>query len=167
MTTPPSRREFLSGQVGLAVTAGLASLPFAAQAAEVAAPAPAATPAAPATSPIHVVYHVADGIEQAARAFANAFNHMKAEPNTRIVFVALGSGIEFLIEGTKDKNGNVFADGVAGLATLGVQFRACNNTLRGMKLDPSKLVLEARVVPSGVAEIARLQAREGYVYLRP
>jgi len=28
-------------------------------------------------------------------------------------------------------------------------------------------LLETQVVPSGVAEVARLQAREGYVYLRP
>jgi intracellular sulfur oxidation DsrE/DsrF family protein len=29
------------------------------------------------------------------------------------------------------------------------------------------VVMEASVVPSGVAEVARLQAKEGFVYLRP
>ena len=31
----------------------------------------------------------------------------------------------------------------------------------------SKVAMEAKIVPSGVAEVARLQAREGFVYLRP
>jgi intracellular sulfur oxidation DsrE/DsrF family protein len=28
-------------------------------------------------------------------------------------------------------------------------------------------MMDAQVVPSGVAEIGRLQAKEGYVYLKP
>jgi intracellular sulfur oxidation DsrE/DsrF family protein len=35
------------------------------------------------------------------------------------------------------------------------------------KIPNEKVVLEAKIVPSGVAETARLQAREGFVYLRP
>jgi len=35
------------------------------------------------------------------------------------------------------------------------------------KIDRSKVIQEAVIVPSGVAEAAKLQAREGYVYLRP
>ena len=29
------------------------------------------------------------------------------------------------------------------------------------------MIMEAKVVPSGVAEIGKLQAKEGYVYLKP
>jgi intracellular sulfur oxidation DsrE/DsrF family protein len=29
------------------------------------------------------------------------------------------------------------------------------------------VMMEAKVVPSGVAEVAKLQAKEGFVYLRP
>jgi hypothetical protein len=43
----------------------------------------------------------------------------------------------------------------------------CNNTLVTRKIDKSKVIQEASIVPSGVAEAAKLQAREGYVYLRP
>jgi intracellular sulfur oxidation DsrE/DsrF family protein len=43
----------------------------------------------------------------------------------------------------------------------------CNNTLVTRKIDKSKVIAEASIVPSGVAEAARLQAREGFVYLRP
>jgi hypothetical protein len=34
-------------------------------------------------------------------------------------------------------------------------------------IDPKKVIEEASLVPSGVAEISRLQAKEGFVYLRP
>ena len=53
------------------------------------------------------------------------------------------------------------------LKSKGVDFRICNNTLATRKIDKSKVLAEASIVPSGVAEVARLQAREGYVYLRP
>jgi len=35
------------------------------------------------------------------------------------------------------------------------------------KVPKERVVMEASVVPSGVAEVARLQAKEGFVYLRP
>ena len=56
---------------------------------------------------------------------------------------------------------------IADLASKGVEFRVCNNTLVSRKIDASKVAMEAKVVPSGVAEVAKLQAREGFVYLRP
>ncbi|MDP1717875.1 MAG: DsrE family protein [Burkholderiales bacterium] len=48
-----------------------------------------------------------------------------------------------------------------------MQFDVCQITLRNRKLDKSKFIPEASFVPSGVAEITRLQQREGYAYLRP
>ena len=60
-----------------------------------------------------------------------------------------------------------FAGAIGELAGRGVEFRVCQNTLTARKLDASKVAMEAKIVPSGVAEVARLQAREGFVYLRP
>jgi intracellular sulfur oxidation DsrE/DsrF family protein len=34
-------------------------------------------------------------------------------------------------------------------------------------IPDSTVVKDAKVVPSGVAEVARLQAKENFVYLRP
>ena len=116
---------------------------------------------------IKVVYHLADGNEQAERALANLRNHLRAEPNTRIVVVALGDGVKFLLEGATERSGKSFAAAVAALAAQGVEFRVCNNTLAAHGIAASRVVSEAKIVPSGVAEIARLQAKEGYVYLRP
>ena len=56
---------------------------------------------------------------------------------------------------------------VAGLKARGVDFRVCRNTLKGRNLTDEAVIMEAKVVPSGVAEIGKLQAKEGYVYLKP
>lgn len=116
---------------------------------------------------IKVVYHLADGNDQAARALVNIHNHIVAEPGVKIVVVGHGDGIKFMLQDAVDKNGQAFEPKIAALASQGVEFRVCRNTLRAHDIPESKVVLEAKVVPSGVAEVARLQAKEGYVYIRP
>lgn len=122
---------------------------------------------ASAAEPIKVVYHVSDGIEQAGRAIVNIRNHLQADPTSKIVVVTLSNGIDFLLEGASSKSGKPFEPMVAALASSGVEFLVCNNTLQGREIPASRLMLEAKLVPSGVAEIARLQARAGYAYIRP
>ena len=39
--------------------------------------------------------------------------------------------------------------------------------VRNRNIDKSRFLSEVTFVPSGVAEITRLQQREGYAYLRP
>ena len=119
------------------------------------------------TGPVKVVYHMVDGIDQAGRGLANIRNHLRDAPDTKIVVVAHGEGINFLLEGARDRNGRAFDSQVAALASQGVEFRVCRNTLTAREISPSKVAMEAQVVPAGVVEIARLQAREGFVYLRP
>lgn len=126
-----------------------------------------ATPAAWAQEGVKVVYHLNEGVQQASRAIGNIRNHLNAEPATRIVVVTHGPGIDFLLDGAQDAQGRSFAGAVGELAGRGVQFRVCRNTLDGRKIPAANVVLEAQVVPSGVAEVARLQGREGHAYLRP
>ena len=126
------------------------------------------TTGATATSgQIKTVYHFTNGLEEASRGLGNIRNHLAADPTAKITVVTNGNGIEFLLDGAKDKNGNPYDLIVQDLKGKGVDFRVCNNTLVTRKLDPSKVIPDAVIVPSGVAEAARLQAREGYVYLRP
>jgi intracellular sulfur oxidation DsrE/DsrF family protein len=49
----------------------------------------------------------------------------------------------------------------------GVQFDVCEITLRNRKLTKDQFIEYATYVPSGVAEITKLQQREGYAYLKP
>ena len=124
--------------------------------------------AAPAEAPVpqeKVVYHVNDA-SVARVAMRNIENHINASPDAKIVVVTHGKGIDFLLNEAKDDKGT-YAPQVAGLKEKGVEFRVCRNTLKGRKLDDGAVIMEAQVVPSGVAEIGKLQSREGFVYLKP
>jgi hypothetical protein len=114
-----------------------------------------------------VVYHVNDTEEQAVNALRNIGNHLEVNPKAKIVVVTHARGVDFLFKEARDKNGNPYNVAVEGLKERGVQFDVCQITLRNRKLDKSKFIPEATFVPSGVAEITRLQQREGYAYLRP
>lgn len=116
---------------------------------------------------VKVVYHVNTGIETAAAALNNIQNHLNADPKAKIVVVTHGPGIDFLLQDAKDSRGREFSSAVSGLAGKGVEFRVCNNTLVTRNLNPDTLLMESKIVPSGVAEVARLQAKEGFVYLKP
>ena len=123
--------------------------------------------AAQAQDGVKVVYHLMEGLPQATRAIGNIRNHLAAEPGTRIVVVTHGPGIDFLLDGAVDAQGRPYSGSVADLAGKGVQFEVCNNTLTVRNISKDKVAMEARIVPSGVAEVAKLQAKEGFVYLRP
>jgi hypothetical protein len=130
--------------------------------------APVAKAAAPAAAAAEekVVYHVNDA-SFARVALRNIQNHITASPDAKIVVVTHGKGIDFLLNDAKDEKGEPYQTQVAGLKERGVDFRVCRNTLKGRKLDDSAVMMDATVVPSGVAEIGRLQAKEGFVYLKP
>ena len=117
--------------------------------------------------PDKVVYHLNSGLEQATNGLRNIRNHLEVNPKAQIVVVAHALGVDFLMKGKKDANGNPYEATVQDLKSQGVRFDACQITLRNRKLTQGQFIEEATWVPSGVAEIARLQQREGYAYLRP
>lgn len=123
--------------------------------------------AADPVGPDKVVYHVNDTAAQAVGALRNAGNHLEVNPKAKIVIVTHAQGVDFLFSDAKDKNGNPYSITVEQLKSKGVRFEVCDITLRNRKLTRDKFIPEATFVPSGVAEITRLQQREGYAYLRP
>jgi len=129
--------------------------------------APTKSAAAPTTvAEEKVVYHVNDSANASA-ALRNVKNHLDASKDARITVVTHGKGIDFLLTGAADKDGNPYEPMVQELKDKGVDFRVCNNTLKSRKLEAGAVIPEASIVPSGVAEIGKLQAKEGYVYLKP
>lgn len=113
-----------------------------------------------------VVYHMNEA-ELPMAGLRNIRNHLNASPKAKIVVVTHGPGIDFLLEDAQDKNGNPYEVIVQELFNRGVKFRVCNNTLASRSIDKNKVIPEATIVPSGVAEIARLQIQEGHAYLKP
>ena len=117
--------------------------------------------------PVKVVYHMNEGVERAPQAIRNIRNHLTADPKVKIVVVSHAAGIKFLLRDAKDANGNPFEVAVQDLVSKGVEFRVCEYTLKSRNIDPKQVLEEAKLIPSGVAEVARLQFQEGYAYLKP
>ncbi|OZA18779.1 MAG: hypothetical protein B7X90_10985 [Novosphingobium sp. 17-62-19] len=107
-----------------------------------------------------------DDKSYAQRLLRNIGAHVAAtDGKVEIRVVSFAAGAKLFLMAKEDAD---LAKGLDGLRVKGVKFLICNNTLKGLKLQPTDLygVTEADVVPSGVAEIARLQGM-GFVYIHP
>lgn len=127
-----------------------------------------------------VVYHINyDLPKKQARALRNIQNHINAvgAENLDLKVVLHGNGLALLLEPaslqkTKLKYANAdeqMKANIAGLKDQGVVFRVCANTLKSKHVDAEQDlydVNEEDIVPSGVAELARLQL-DGYTYIKP
>ena len=86
--------------------------------------------------------------------------------NMDLRIVMHGNGLTLLMRANEDQN---FESAVANLKSQGIGFKVCANTLKGRKIsyeDDLYDVDDEDIVPSGVAEIAHLQA-QGYSYVKP
>lgn len=113
-----------------------------------------------------VVYHIDDS-QRAIPMIRSLGNHRRADGSIRIIVVALSAGVDFLVDGAADARGNRYDALVDPLMLEGVEFRVCGNTLQGRGIDAATLLPDVQVVPSGVAEIARLQIEEQAAYIKP
>lgn len=116
-----------------------------------------------------VVYHIDNAAEQATKALRNIRNHLDVAPDTKIIVVAHAEGVDFLMEGAKDKkNPNIeYASLVSALKARGVRFEVCEITLRNRGLKKEQFIMDADFTPSGVVRIGQLQQREHYAYIKP
>ena len=116
-----------------------------------------------------VVYHIDNAATQATKGLRNIRNHLDVAPETQIVVVTHAEGVDFLMEGAKDKsNPNIdYGALVSALKARNVHFEICEITLRNRNLNKGQFSMEAEYTPSGVVRIGRLQAREGYAYIKP
>ena len=115
----------------------------------------------------HVVYHLSEGLPQASNGLRNINNHLEVNPKAKIVVVAHARGVDFMMKDAKDANGAKYEDLVEQLVQRGVQFDVCEITLRNRSLKREQFISYSTFVPSGVAEITRLQQKEGFAYLKP
>jgi intracellular sulfur oxidation DsrE/DsrF family protein len=116
-----------------------------------------------------VVYHINTGDPQVLRsALGNIQNHLAAvgPGDVEIKVVIHGDGLNLLRVARTDRE---MQGKILGLKAQKVEFKVCNNSMRTQHIDYHKDLFdvhEADVVPSGVAELARLQ-QQGYLYIKP
>ncbi|MDI7776684.1 DsrE family protein [Asticcacaulis sp. EMRT-3] len=91
----------------------------------------------------------------------NVENLIKAlGPDIQVEIVAHGDGLKMLLLSSADRP----EARMEALSKGGVVFAACQNTMRGMNVEPKDLVPFAKPVDSGVAEVVRRQ-QDGWSYL--
>ena len=116
-----------------------------------------------------VVYHIDNAETQATKGLRNIRNHLDVAPDTKIVVVTHAEGVDFLMEGAKDKkNPNIdYASLVSALKARGVRFEVCEITLRNRNIKKDQFIMDAEFTPSGVVRIGQLQQREKFAYIKP
>lgn len=122
--------------------------------------------------PQKVVYHInqdgGEGNKYYKGALRNVQNQINAVGGGRIEvkIVMHGNGVNLLKAAMTDQ---ALQSEVTSLKTQHASFLVCNNTLQGRKINYQTdlfEVFEDQIVPSGVAEISRLQ-QQGYTYMKP
>jgi intracellular sulfur oxidation DsrE/DsrF family protein len=113
-----------------------------------------------------VVYHINDTAEQALGGLRNIKNHLDVDPGAKITVVTHALGVDFLMDGAKDKNGAAYSGPISALKARGVNFEICEITLANRNLKKSQFILEADFTPSGVVRLAKLQ-KQGFAYIKP
>ncbi len=116
-----------------------------------------------------VVYHNDGGGPDNASYFRRMLNsirnHVEAvgKDHVEIRVVDHGAGVELFQLANGDKD---LASRLDGLRKVGVRFLICANTLKERQIDVHALygVTQDDIIPSGAAELARLQGM-GFVYI--
>lgn len=87
-------------------------------------------------------------------------NVQAAAPNTKIEVVCHNNGISILQSAVTKQ-----ATGIQELKQAGVDFVACENTMRERKINREELLPECRTVPAGLVEIIDRQEK-GWAYVK-
>lgn len=116
-----------------------------------------------------IVYHLNEpGAEKAKAVLGNIRNHVKGvkgwENIAALELVVHGAALRTFLK--KDMDPEI-KRALEQLQTEGLQFGACGNTIKGLKITLGDLVEGAQELPQGgVVRVMELQ-EQGYAYLRP
>lgn len=170
-----SRRRFLElAGAGTAVAlAGCSSAPSDAEGADTATTETETTEAttetddettedAPNDITMSSVFHFSEGDDHQKHAVANVANLLNDDSTDTetIALVANGVGVKLL------STDSTQAETVKSLAKKGVKFKACHNSMNKLNYTKEDLLEGVEVVPAGVGELTKLQAKEGYAYIK-
>lgn len=110
---------------------------------------------------LKVVFQLTSNDTLAQKALVKQLNNfLAAAPKAKLEVVCHNNGISFL-QSAVTKQGEKIRD----LHKRGVDFVACENTLRERKIKKEELIQECRTVPAGVVEIV-LKQDKGWAYIK-
>ena len=113
------------------------------------------------TKKLKVVFHLTTADTLAQKALVKQLgNFLHAAPKARLEVVCHNNGIVFLQTAATKHAGKI-----SELKALGVDFVACENTMRERKIKREELVSQCRTVPAGVVEVVMKQDA-GWAYIK-
>ncbi len=118
-----------------------------------------------AHEPGGVAFHV-DSDKTMNRGLRQITRHLKAHPSIPIRVILIADGVKPALEGATDSNGGLYGAQMEQLLAQNVRIFACGNTLRSFNKSADDLTFGIETVPSGIAELGRLQFELGFSYLK-
>jgi len=112
-----------------------------------------------------VVFHI-DSDEHTNRSLRQISRHREAHPEIPLRVILIASGVRPALVDAKDPNGGLYSAQIEQLLAQGVRIFACENTLLSFNLTVDDLTFGIETVPSGVAELGRLQSEDGFAYIK-
>ena len=112
-----------------------------------------------------IVFHV-DSDQKMNRVLRQIARHQAGNPTVPARVILIAEGVRPAMEGAVDANGGDYSAQMEQLLMSGVRIFACENTLTSFNLSQDDLALGIETVPSGVAELGRLQVSEGWGYIK-
>ncbi|XVH31041.1 DsrE family protein [Haloferacaceae archaeon DSL9] len=110
------------------------------------------------------VFHFTSGGESNQRRAISNISNLLADETTdldELVVVVNAAGIDLLVDESSTQR-----DEVVDLIDEGVSFRLCENTMESRELTDDDLIDGVETVPAGVGELTKLQARDGFAYIK-
>jgi hypothetical protein len=112
--------------------------------------------------PVHkIIFQLTTADTLAHKALMKQLGNIKlVSPETKIEVVCHGPGLDMLLS-----NKTVVLKGIQAAKEKGVEFIACEFSIKERKLDKTIIISEAGFVPAGIIEIVTKQ-EEGWVYIK-
>lgn len=112
-----------------------------------------------------IVFHV-DTDEHMNRSLRQISRHLEGNPDIPIRVILIAGGVRPALEGAEDPNGGLYSAQIEQLLAQNVRIFACENTLTSFNHSADDLTFGIETVPSGVAELGRLQVKEHFGYIK-
>jgi len=111
--------------------------------------------------PQKIIYDISSADTAAQSTIFRQFNNiLKAAPETKIEVVYHGKAIMGVVT-----DSSFFPEQVKLALQKGVIISACNNSLKRVKVDPSRVLPGVQVVPVAILELSAKQ-QEGWSYIK-
>ena len=111
--------------------------------------------------PQKIIYDISSADTAAQSTIFRQFNNiLNAAPDTKIEVVYHGKAIKGVV-----KDSTFFSEQVKLALQRGVIFSACNNSLKRVMVDPSRVLPGVQVVPVAILELSGKQ-QDGWSYIK-